>query len=142
MSLIEFLSPVPDALRRKASKPSLWPTASFTARRDLLVEQGRCRPTSRLASLLFFLSNDKTRNGLDGTIIADDLRCYVIAELLKLTIAELELTLVALHEHGLICPAANGGLKIIDLAGLKQIAEAHGSAVEMAAAHAWIELDR
>ena len=141
MSLIEFRSPAPDVLRREASEQPIWSTDSMTARRDLFVEQGRRQPMLRLASFLIFLSNDKARNGLDGTIIAEDLRCGVIAELLKFTIAELELSLVALHKQGLICPTASGGLQITDFAGLEQIADAHGSAVEISAAHTWIELN-
>ena len=142
MSLIEFRSPVPDVLGREAAETPPWPADAFTARRELLVEQGRWRPMLRLASFLIFLSNDRARNGLDRTIIADDLRCCVIAELLKLSMAELELSLVALQTHGLICPTASGGLQITDFAGLERIAEEHGSPVEITAAHAWIEQDR
>ena len=107
-----------------AERPSLF-AVSFATRRDLLVAQGLNRPIVRLASFLLFLSRDNARSGLDGTIIADELRCGVIAELLKLTLSELESLLVALHQQGLIRPTVAGSLHITDVAGLEQIADEH-----------------
>lgn len=84
MDMIDTEPQVFRGLPSENTEPASQLPAIFSARRDLAVAQGLNRPMVRLASFLLFLSRDNARSGLDGTTIADDLRCGVIAELLKL----------------------------------------------------------
>ena len=109
-------------------------TGDLTARRDFLVEQGRSRPVERLAAFLLFLSRDNVHNGLDGSLIADDLRCGLVAELLHFSLAELERWLVALNGLGLVRPTASGALQLTDIGLLEQIADGRVDAIQSSAA--------
>lgn len=95
----------------------------FAANRDRLVAEGEGEPLVRLAAFLVFLLRDNARQGLDADVIAGDLRCGVIADLLKLTLDELEQNLVALSRLGLIRSAPAGALQIVDIVALEQLVD-------------------
>lgn len=116
----EFVDFVPACF--EAVRASRSDSKRLIARRDALVESGRDHPTERLASLLVFLSSDNAHNGRDASVIADDFRCGVVADLLHMSIDELAGCLLELQAAGLVQATDAGDLKLTDLSGLERVA--------------------
>lgn len=76
----------------------------------------------RLAALFVTISRCNSYEGRDPTLIADDLKCGVVAGYLDLGVNELAATLRLLEKAGII--AADGpGLRIRDIAALERLAD-------------------
>ena len=122
MTLLDFQDGAADALPVLDIGSASPRDDILAARRDLLVKEGRDRPIERLASFLLYLSRDNVHSGGDGYVIAGDLRCDIVAELLHFTIDQLELYLIALQRLGLILPRDDGALKLTDIEALEAVA--------------------
>ncbi|MBA2125346.1 Crp/Fnr family transcriptional regulator [Hyphomicrobium methylovorum] len=94
----------------------------FIYRRDSLVRAGQESTTVRLAALLCALSSRNGREGLDSTVLENDLECAVVADYLSVSLDVLALALAQLKMRGLIEPADAGRLQIKDLQGLSELA--------------------
>jgi CRP/FNR family transcriptional regulator len=95
----------------------------FAFKRHSLVEAGRGQPAVRLAAFLLAVSRRNAVEGSDPTLIDDSLNCAVIAEHLGLRLDVLALTLVQLETKGLVRPALDHGLRLLDVAGLEALAD-------------------
>ena len=95
----------------------------FAFKRHSLVEAGRGQPAVRLAAFLVAVSRRNAVEGGDPTLIDDSLNCAVIAEHLGLRLDVLALTLVQLETKGLVRPALDHGLRLLDVAGLEALAD-------------------
>jgi CRP/FNR family transcriptional regulator len=95
----------------------------FAFKRHSLVEAGRGQPAVRLAAFLLAVSRRNAVEGGDPTLIDDSLNCAVIAEHLGLRLDVLALTLVQLETKGLVRPALDHGLRLLDVAGLEALAD-------------------
>src|SRR5262245_9158911 len=69
----------------------------FALRRIELVQEGRESPLKRVAALFAVLSNNNTYEGRDPHLIADSMRCGVVADYLNLSVDELAEVLVDLE---------------------------------------------
>lgn len=99
----------------------------FAFQRHNLVEAGQGKPATRLAAFLVAVSRRNALEGGDPNLIDDTLNCAVIAEHLGLRLDVLALTLVQLEIKGLVRPALDHGLRLIDLPGLEALADGPGS---------------
>lgn len=96
----------------------------FAYVRQSALDRHGANPMQRLAAFLLSLSSISRNEGRDASFIADTLQCGFVAECLTMSLDTLSSCLLALEERGLIEPRANGGLRIRDLAGLEDIADA------------------
>lgn len=76
----------------------------------------------RLAALFVTISRCNSYEGRDPTLIADDLKCGVVAGYLDLGVDELAGTLRLLEKNGIIA-AEGSGLRIRDVAALERLAD-------------------
>ncbi|MDH4982836.1 Crp/Fnr family transcriptional regulator [Hyphomicrobium sp. D-2] len=76
----------------------------------------------RLAALFVTISRCNSYEGRDPTLIADDLKCGVVAGYLDLGVNELAATLRLLEKAGIIA-AEGSGLRIRDITALEQLAD-------------------
>jgi CRP/FNR family transcriptional regulator, anaerobic regulatory protein len=97
----------------------------FAFQRHNLVEAGQGKPATRLAAFLVAVSRRNALEGGDPNLIDDTLNCAVIAEHLGLRLDILALTLVQLEIQGLVRPALDHGLRLIDVAGLEALADVY-----------------
>ena len=100
--------------------------------RASLVGSGKKDPIARVASFLVTLSRSNSYEGRAANIIADSLKCGVVASYLALSVDTLARVLVELEERGLIenCPPL--GLRLKDLNALEQLADDHAAAAPRA----------
>lgn len=95
----------------------------FAFRRRLLTRASlRRRPVSRVAALLLALSQLNKNEGRDPTLMSDSLSCGVVADWLGLDLDSLADALVELEKKELIRPSPPQGLRLIDFAGLEELA--------------------
>lgn len=94
----------------------------FRILRNSLVESTQVNPVARVAAFLVALSQGNKQEGRDPSIIADSLKCGVVADYLSLSIEVLGSILVTLEEKGYIenCPPL--GLRLKDVAALEMLA--------------------
>jgi len=94
----------------------------FRILRNSLVESTQVKPIARVAAFLVALSQGNKQEGRDPSIIADSLKCGVVADYLSLSIELLGSILVTLEERGLIehCPPL--GLRLKDVDALETLA--------------------
>jgi CRP/FNR family transcriptional regulator len=94
----------------------------FRILRNSLVESTQVNPVARVAAFLVALSQGNKQEGRDPSIIADSLKCGVVADYLSLSIEVLASILVTLEERGYIenCPPL--GLRLKDVAALEMLA--------------------
>ena len=107
----------------ETGNPDVTLTDELASRRTELVEAGRHYPLERVASFLVFLAHDNGHCGRDASVIADDLRCGVVADLLHLSVDDLEGHLVSLQQLGLIRATETGALKLLDIGQLELLAD-------------------
>ena len=107
----------------ETGNPDVTLTDELAIRRTQLVEAGRHYPLERVASFLVFLARDNGHCGRDASIIAEDLRCGVVADLLHLSVDDLEAHLVSLQQIGLIRATETGALKLLDIVQLERLAD-------------------
>jgi len=96
---------------------------AFALRRIELVQEGRESPLKRVAALFAVLSNNNTYEGRDPNLIADSIRCGVVADYLNLSVDELASVLVDLETWGLIEPGPGGGIRLKNVAALETLAD-------------------
>jgi hypothetical protein len=77
---------------------------------------------SRLSLLLVYVAGQNVLKGRDASVISQDLPCGVVARLLRIDMDELETALGRLGACGYIEPMADGGLMLLNLAGLRRLA--------------------
>lgn len=113
-------------VRSRSIPPPLRPPsahAAFEARRERIVASGKKSPVVRLASFLLYLVQTNAWNGFNPIVIADDLHCGPVAELLGFSVDDLAAHLAFLKGLGLIAPAGSGGLIVKDVQGLERLAD-------------------
>jgi CRP/FNR family transcriptional regulator len=95
--------------------------------RASLVGSGKRDPFARVASFLVTLSRSNSYEGRAPSIIADSLKCGVVASYLALSVDTLARVLVELEERGLIenCPPL--GLRLNDLSALEQLGDSRAA---------------
>lgn len=86
----------------------------FAHRRRALVGQPRTSPIQKVAAFLIAVSRLNEVEGRDWEFICDTLDCGVVAKYLDMDIDTLRSALVELQADGLIEPAENSALRIID----------------------------
>jgi CRP/FNR family transcriptional regulator len=91
--------------------------------RDGLVRSGRRNPIERLAAFFVALSRSNSYEGRIPNIIADSVKCGVVASYLALSVETLARMLVELEERGLIEYCTPSGLRLKDIAALEQLAD-------------------
>lgn len=92
------------------------PAASPLLRRNTL-------PVKRLAGFLVILSRTNTYEGRDAALIADDLTCGFVREVLSVDLPTLKDSLLQLAARRLISACPNGGLRIDDIEGLEAFSD-------------------
>ena len=93
----------------------------FTFLRQTRVEEGVGKPLVRLAAFLVTVSRQNALEGRDPTMIDDTLNCAVIADHLGMRLDVLALTLMQLESRGLVQPALDHGLRLLDIASLEAL---------------------
>lgn len=93
----------------------------FDYMRDVTVNSGRRTPVERLANYLIAVADVDNAN--NGAVVAEDISSGFVAERLQMNLDTLSAALVGLERKGLVT-AAEGGLKIKDVAGLERVASA------------------
>ncbi len=110
----ELLNVQANETRVTSDGPTVMPPASvFTETADAV---------SRLSLLLVYVAGQNVLKGRDASVISQDLPCGVVTRLLRIDMDELEIALGRLGASGHIQPRADGGLKLLDLAGLRRLA--------------------
>lgn len=94
----------------------------FEFRRQGVLSADR-KPANRLAALLVALSLQNGQEGRDSTVIVDSLDCGTVARYLEVDVATLGDALVELERRKLIERCPPHGLRIIDVVGLKKLAD-------------------
>ena len=94
----------------------------FLHRKKTLVASAPTTGHGRLAGFLTIAYDLNTQSGRDPSLIDDDVKCASVAAFLNLDILALQQALVALRDRGLVACEPSGGLRIIDLGGLKSMA--------------------
>jgi hypothetical protein len=79
----------------------------------------------RLAALLTAISHNNAYEGRDPELVPDALRCGFVAELLGVGVPQLAELLTSLEQLGLVAPAPDGGLRLVDVRALEDLADAH-----------------
>ena len=97
---------------------------ALTARRRSLEIAGADKPLSRVAALLMSISRNNGYEGRDPHVMPDTLTSGFVADLLGLDIASLAALLVDMRRRGLIDNDPSSALRLKDLAGLEQLADA------------------
>ncbi len=100
------------------------PSDEISDRRAELIQSSVDRPLERLVSLLLYVAQDNARHGRDSHVIADDIRCGVVADYLQLSIDDLAANLIVLQQADLIRATEAGVLELLDLCRLEHIANA------------------
>jgi CRP/FNR family transcriptional regulator, anaerobic regulatory protein len=97
---------------------------AFALRQLALVQEGCESPLKRVAALFAVLSRNNAYEGRDPAVIAESLRCGVLADYLSMTVDELSRVLVDMQRCGVIEPGPDGGVRINSFAGLESLADA------------------
>jgi CRP/FNR family transcriptional regulator len=93
----------------------------FAFRRQKNVEAGLGKPLVRLAAFLVAVSRRNALEGRDPYLVDDTLNCAVIAEYLGVRLDVLARALLQLEARGLVRPALDHGLRLIDVAALDSV---------------------
>jgi CRP/FNR family transcriptional regulator len=93
----------------------------FAALREKHVEAGLGKPLVRLAAFLVAVSRHNAIEGRDPNLVDDTLNCAVIAEYLGMRLDVLAWALMELESRGLVQPALDRGLRLIDVAALDAV---------------------
>lgn len=112
--------------RSRSLPPPLPPRpahAAFQARRERIVASGKKSPVVRLASFLLYLVQTNAHHEFNPNVIADDVHCGPVAEMLGFSVDDLAAHLVFMKRLGLIEPAPSGGLIVKDVRGLEGLAD-------------------
>jgi len=95
----------------------------------------------RTAALLIVLSRNNAYEGRDPALIADELNCGLVADMLGIGIDTLASVLIDLERQGFVVPGDDGGLRLLDIEGLDRLSEgllpSLSALREISAAHAW-----
>lgn len=93
----------------------------FAFLRQTSVDVGVGKPLVRLAAFLVAVSRQNALEGRDPSIIDDTLNCAVIADHLSMRLDILALTLMQLESRGLVQPAQDHGLRLLDVDALEAL---------------------
>lgn len=113
-------------IRSRALPPPLMShpaSTAFNARRDRIVAGGQRSPVVRLAAFLLYLVRANEHDGFDPKVIADDVACGPVADILGFTMDDLAAHLAFMKRLGVIEPAPSGGLVVRDVRGLERLAD-------------------
>ena len=91
--------------------------------RDGLVRAGQRNPIERVAAFFVALSRGNSYEGRLPNIIADSVKCGVVASYLALDIEDLARILVELEDRRLIESCPPSGLRLNDIAALERLAD-------------------
>jgi CRP/FNR family transcriptional regulator, anaerobic regulatory protein len=91
--------------------------------RDGLVRSGQRNPIERVAAFFVALSRGNSYEGRLPNIIADSVKCGVVASYLALDIEDLASILVELEDRRLIESCQPSGLRLNDIAALERLAD-------------------
>jgi CRP/FNR family transcriptional regulator len=91
-------------------------------RRDSMVAAGRRAPLERVAALLAVIYNNNCREGREPTLVPDTLECGIVADMLGMSVEALAGHLVELSRRGLVRASACGGLRLLDVGKLEDMA--------------------
>jgi CRP-like cAMP-binding protein len=94
----------------------------FAARRRELVSVTHDRPVRRVAAFLSALVHMNRQEGRNPTVIAEFLKTGDVAAFLDLKVEALAAALADLNNRGLVTPADNGGLILLDIEALDRLA--------------------
>jgi CRP/FNR family transcriptional regulator len=92
-------------------------------RRDSMVAAGQRAPLERVAALLVVISSNNRREGREPSLVPDALECGIVADMLCMSLEALADNLVELARRGLVEPSSYGGLRLLDVATLEDMAE-------------------
>jgi CRP/FNR family transcriptional regulator len=92
-------------------------------RRDSMVAAGRRAPLERVAALLSVIYSNNCREGREPTLVPDTLECGIVADMLGMSVEALAGHLVELSRLGLVRPSACGGLRLLDVGKLEEMAQ-------------------
>lgn len=95
----------------------------FALRRDYVSNAGASRPLVQLAAFLIAVAHQNEHEGRDPTVIDDTLECAVVAGYLGISVERLAEMLVEFEERGLIQPAPDHGMRIVDMDRLEALAD-------------------
>ena len=95
----------------------------FEVRRVQLSETNSSQPLERVAALLVNLSCSNRYEGRDPHLITDSWDCGTVADMLGLSVEGLADILIELARLNLVEPDRFGGLRLIDIDGLEEIAD-------------------
>lgn len=93
----------------------------FALLRQKHVEAGLGKPLVRLAAFLVAVSRHNSLEGRDPHFVDDTLNCAVIADYLGMRLDVLAMALMKLESKGLVRPAPDRGLRLLDIAALDAI---------------------
>ena len=77
----------------------------------------------RHGALLAVISSNNRREGREPLLVPDALECGIVAEMLSMSVEALADNLVELARRGLVEPSPCGGLRLLDVATLEDMAE-------------------
>ena len=95
----------------------------FALRRDYVSNTGASRPLVQFAAFLIAVAHQNEHEGRDPTVIDDTLECAVVAGYLGVSVERLAEMLVEFEERGLIQPAPDHGMRIVDMDRLEALAD-------------------
>jgi CRP/FNR family transcriptional regulator len=93
----------------------------FASLRQKHVEAGLGKPLVRLAAFLVAVSRHNALEGRDPNLVDDSLNCAVIADYLGMRLDVLAWALMELESRGLVQPALDHGLRLLDVPALDAV---------------------
>jgi CRP/FNR family transcriptional regulator len=93
----------------------------FASLRQKHVEAGQGKPVVRLAAFLVAVSRHNAIEGRDPNLVDETLNCAVIADYLGMRLDVLAWALMELESRGLVQPALDHGLRILDVSALDAV---------------------
>ncbi len=111
---------VPDAPRAQARLGDAIEREFEFLRRSSL-KFSRENPLGRVAAFLLTLSRQNEQEGRDPAVLKQPLQCGVVADFLALSIDRLGSLLVQLEQRGIVAQSPPDGLRLTDIAALKQL---------------------
>jgi CRP/FNR family transcriptional regulator len=93
----------------------------FASLRQKHVEAGLGKPLVRLAAFLVAVSRHNALEGRDPSFVDETLNCAVIADYLGMRLDVLAWALMELESRGLVQPALDHGLRLLDVPALDAV---------------------
>jgi CRP/FNR family transcriptional regulator len=95
----------------------------FAQLRSRAAGSGMRTPAQKVAAYLLAASQINAREGRDPHVIHEDLNCGILADWLGLEMDAFTAALVTLKSRRLLASAADGAVRLIDIAGLERVSE-------------------